>query len=125
MNKSKKILIIEDESSLLRALKDKFERNGIMVTYAVDGEEGLAMIEKDKPQLVLLDLILPKMSGETILRKMKENKETRNIPVVVLSAKADDATVINCLNNLGADDYMVKSDFTLEQVLDKISKYIK
>lgn len=124
MAKVKKILIIEDESSLLRALRDKFERNGIMVTYAVNGEEGLAMIEKDKPQLVLLDLILPKMSGETILRKMKENKATKNIPVVVLSAKADDATVINCLNNLGADDYMVKSDFTLEQVLGKINKYI-
>lgn len=124
MNSSKKILIIEDEPSLLRALKDKFERNGIEVSYATNGEEGLAMIKKDKPQLILLDLMLPRMSGETILKEIKKNKSTQNIPVVVLSAKADEASVVNCLNNLGADDYMVKSDFTLEQVLDKINKYI-
>lgn len=124
MNSSKKILIIEDEPSLLRALKDKFERNGIEVSYATNGEEGLAMIKKDKPRLVLLDLMLPKMSGEMILKEIKKNKSTQNIPVVVLSAKADEASVVNCLNNLGADDYMVKSDFTLEQVLDKINKYI-
>lgn len=124
MNSSKKILIIEDEPSLLRALKDKFERNGIEVSYATNGEEGLAMIKKDKPQLILLDLMLPRMSGETILKEIKKNISTQNIPVVVLSAKADEASVVNCLNNLGADDYMVKSDFTLEQVLDKINKYI-
>ena len=124
MNNYKKIIIIEDEPILLQMLKDKFERNGVKVGYATDGEEGLALIIKDKPQLVLLDLMLPKMSGETILKEIKKNKLTKDIPVVVMSAKADDATVVNCLNNLGADDYIVKSNFTLEQVLDKINKYI-
>ncbi|MDO9181375.1 MAG: response regulator [Bacteriovorax sp.] len=124
MKNEKKVLIIEDEPSLLRALKDKLERNGLSVFYAVNGDEGLRMVKKEKPNLVLLDLILPKMTGETVLKRMKEDKNLQNIPVVVLSAKADEATVVNCLNNLGASDYMVKSDFTLEQVLDKINKYV-
>lgn len=124
MTKPKKILIIEDEPILLKVLHDKIERSDFIVVTATDGEEGLKLVEEQKPDLILLDLMLPKLSGETVLQRIKENEKTKDIPVIVLSAKADDATVINCIDSLGAADYMVKSEFSLEQVLDKINKYL-
>lgn len=120
----KKILIIEDEETLLRVLSDKMEKSNFEVSSVSDGNLAFDEVKKQKPDLILLDLMLPNVSGETVLKKIRENDSTKDIPVIVLSAKADDATVINCLENLGAEDYMVKSDFTLEQVIDKINKYI-
>jgi len=125
MEKIKKILILEDEMALLRAIKDKMEINQFIVETAKNGEEGLQKIKKFQPDLILLDLMMPKVSGETFLKKIKENKKYASIPVIVISAKADDATIKNCLENLGADDFMVKANFTLKSLVDKINGWNK
>jgi len=121
MNNKKTILVIEDEKGLLSALHERLSEDFEVVT-AVTGEEGLASIKVKKPDLILLDLMLPGMSGEQVLKELKETSATREIPVIVLSAKGDDATVVNCLNSLGATDYLVKSHFSLEEVVKKIVK---
>ena len=121
MDKLKTILVIEDDTVLMAALGERL-REDYLVVSARTGEEGLASIKVKKPDLVLLDLMLPEMSGEQVLKEMKEQSSTRDIPVIVLSAKGDDATVINCLNCLGATDYLVKSHFSLDEVAKKIER---
>lgn len=121
MDKTKTILVIEDEPGLLSALEERLQE-GFSVVTARTGEEGLDAIKAKKPDLVLLDLMLPEMSGEQVLKTMKEHGLTKDIPVIILSAKGDDATVVNCLNTLGATDYLVKSHFSLEEVVKKIEK---
>lgn len=125
MPDKKKILIIEDEPALLRALEDKLEHDGFVVVGAETGEEGVEKIKQEKPNLVLLDLMLPGMSGEEVLKKSREIKKFTDLPIIVMSAKSDDATVSHCLNNLGANDYLVKSNFTLEELVEKVRKNLQ
>lgn len=121
MDKSKTILIIEDDSVLLSALEERL-REEFLVVSAKTGEDGLASIKVKRPDLILLDLMLPGISGEQVLKELKEVQVTRDIPVIILSAKGDDATVINCLNCLGATDYLVKAHFSLDEVVKKIER---
>ncbi len=123
MEEKKTILVIEDESGLLMALKERLEED-FDVIVSQTGEEGLEQIKAKIPDLVLLDLMLPGISGEQVLKEIKEKSRTKDLPVIILSAKGDDATVINCLNCLGADDYLVKADFSLDEVTRKIKKNI-
>jgi len=121
MDKSKTILIIEDDSVLLSALEERL-REEFLIMSAKTGEDGLETIKVKKPDLILLDLMLPGISGEQVLKELKEVQATRDIPVIILSAKGDDATVINCLNCLGATDYLVKAHFSLDEVVKKIER---
>lgn len=122
MNNLKTILIVEDEIILSKVLKDKIGKNDFLVITASDGEEALALIKKHKPDLIMLDLLLPKINGEEVLKEIR--KKDNKVPVIILSAKADDATIANCINNLGAVDYMIKSEYSLEEVVEKIKKYL-
>lgn len=120
----KRILIVEDEPSLRNALKDKLEKEGFVVLTAQDGREGWEKVCQ-KPDLVLLDLMLPEMPGEQILKLMNENGLIKEIPVIVLSVKGDEANMQNCLRIWSAKDYLVKSDCTLEEMVKKIEKFLK
>lgn len=124
-NKKNKILVIEDDVLLRHALKDELERKGFAVFEADTGEKGFNLLKKNKVDLVLLDLMLPKMPGEQVLKKMNETGLIKKIPVIVLSVKGDEANIGNCLNNLGASDYLTKSDYTLKGIISKINKLIK
>lgn len=124
-NKKKKILVIEDDESLRHALRDELDRNGFKVSEAETGEKGLNLIRKKKQDLVLLDLMLPKMPGEQVLKKMNEEGLTKKMPVIILTAKGDEANVNNCLTNLGASDYLIKSNYTLKGVINKINNLLK
>jgi DNA-binding response OmpR family regulator len=125
MNIKKKILIIEDEKALLKALEKRIKDQSYEVLTATNGEDGLKMIEEFKPDLVILDLILPKIPGEQILKEMNENGLIEKIPVLVVSNKADAANAQNCLKMWKAKDYLVKSDNSLEEITDKINKLLK
>lgn len=121
---NKKILVIEDEPSLLNALKDKLKQEGLEILTAKDGQEGWRKVCQ-KPDLVLLDLMLPKMPGEQILKLMNENGLIKKIPVIILSVKGDEANMQNCLKVWGAKDYLIKSNYTLEGIVKKIKKLLK
>ena len=124
MNK-KVILIIEDEKPLLDALEKKMKDEGYEVFKATNGEEGLELVNKEESDLVLLDLILPKMPGEQILKNMNESGLIKKVPVVVVSNKADEANAKNCLDVWHATDYLIKSDNTLEEIIKKVNQILK
>ena len=125
MSIKKTVLIIEDEKSLAKALEIKIKEQGYEVVIAIDGKDGLKLIEKENPDLIVLDLILPKMPGEQILKEMNENGLIDKIPVLVVSNKADIANAQNCLKVWKAKDYLIKSDNSLEEIVIKINKLLK
>lgn len=113
----KKILIIEDELTLLAAMKSKLEMAGYNVICATDGEKGQQMIEGEKPDLVLLDILLPKRDGMQILEYL--NEKNNKIPIIVVSNSGQPVEIDRVLK-LGAKDYLVKADFSPSDVLEKV-----
>lgn len=122
-NKPKKILIIEDESSFARPAKIVFEQKGFLVIVAPDGESGLVAVDQEKPDIILLDLILPKMNGFAVLKQLKANEETKDIPVFVLSNLSQKKDIEECLS-MGAVDFVVKTSVSMNEVIEKISKIL-
>lgn len=122
--KNCKILIIEDETALLYALKAELSHNHFEVITAVDGEKGLEILEQQKPDILILDLLLPGIDGFEVLRRMKKNATIQNIPVIVLTNLGDKENLEKS-KKLGADDYLVKTDYTLDEVIKKLEKLIK
>jgi len=121
MSKSKKIIILEDDHILLKALNIELISNGFEVLSATDGVAGIKIIEKEKPDLVLLDLVMPKMHGFEVLKKLKNNKNTKNIPVIILSNLGQEEEVKKGME-LGAFDYYKKASTDLNELSDKIKK---
>lgn len=114
-----KVLVVEDEEILLTALKEELENGGYEVAGAVDGQDGLDKVKAFNPDLILLDLVMPKMDGMEMLRKLKENTETRNMPVMILTNLSDYERISEALS-LGAMDYLVKANYKLEDLLEKV-----
>ncbi len=114
---SKKILIAEDDKSLLSALQEKFMDEGFSVVTALDGEEGLIVAEKEKPDLLLLDIRMPKMDGTTMARKLKEAGV--NAPIIFLT-NLDDVKHISDAIEITKSDYLIKSDWKLEDIVKKV-----
>ncbi|MFH1582197.1 MAG: response regulator [bacterium] len=118
---AKKILIIEDESALQKTLGDFLGGKGYETISALNGELGLALAKEKKPDLVLLDLILPKINGFDVLKQLKEDEGTKAIPVIVLT-NLEGMADIDKVIGLGATTYLVKTDYKLEDVLNKIKQ---
>jgi CheY-like chemotaxis protein len=123
MPKNKTILVVEDEPILLRALNIELLNAGFEVLVASDGEAGLKMIKANKPDLVLLDLLMPKMDGYAVLEAVKKDPKTKKIPIVVLS-NFGEAENIQRAKKLGALDYYIKSSTDLSQLTKKIHSKI-
>lgn len=119
-----KILVIEDERLVREAIRRKLASAGFQVIEAGDGEEGLQIAEKEKPDLVLLDLILPLMDGITVLDKLRTSSWGKEIRVIILSNLADSETVQESKKK-GISDYLVKTDWTLEDVIKKVKEVLK
>jgi DNA-binding response OmpR family regulator len=120
----KKILFVEDEAALQEAFGEVLKQAGYEVIMALDGEIALRLAKSEKPDLIMLDLVLPKVHGFDVLKRLKKDKETENIPVIVLTnlEKAED---VDTAIELGAKTYLVKTQYNLEEVIDKIKKVIK
>ena len=121
---AKKILFVEDEPTLQKAVGEILTQEGFEVLSALDGEEGLELIKKEKPNLVLLDLILPKKDGFEVLKEMKEDEELKDIPVIVLTNLEGMGDVEKALS-LSATTYLVKANYELEDVVKKIKETLK
>lgn len=119
-----KIVAIEDERVLAKALSVELLSAGFTVVTAEDGAAGLALIKAELPDLVLLDLVLPKMSGFDVLQAVKADPKTKNIPVIILSNLGQDEDRTKGLA-LGAVDYYVKSSTDLEVLTEKIKQLLK
>ena len=109
-NERIKILIIDDEESVLEMYKMKLEMEGFEVQTAADGERGIEMAKKEKPKVILLDIIMPKLNGFDVLKILKENKETQNIPVFLLTNLPKEAGEKKS-KELDMAGYLVKAEY--------------
>ncbi|OGZ96837.1 MAG: hypothetical protein A3J10_03490 [Candidatus Sungbacteria bacterium RIFCSPLOWO2_02_FULL_54_10] len=121
---TKRILFIEDESALQKAVGTVLLEEGFEVYAAVTGEEGLALARREKPDLILLDLILPEKDGFAVLDALKKDPETSRIPVIIMSNLEASEDVQKALDR-GAMTYLVKMNYKLEEVVEKITNILK
>lgn len=119
----KKILFVEDESALQKTFGERLSPEGYEVISALDGEIGLRLAKIKKPDLILLDLILPKANGFEVLKELKEDKETKDIPVIVLT-NLEGIGDVNKAIELGATTYLIKAQYSLEDLVEKIKKVL-
>jgi DNA-binding response OmpR family regulator len=117
----KTILFIEDESALQKTFGEILKREGYKMISALDGETGLKLCKTQKPDLIILDLILPKLHGFEILKKVKADEEIKDIPIIVLTNLETMADVEKAIE-LGAMTYLVKANYSLEEVINKVKK---
>jgi DNA-binding response OmpR family regulator len=116
------VLVVDDDPVILRLLQVNFELEGISVVTAVDGDEGLEMVQSDPPDLVISDIMMPKVNGLELLAALRSSPDTAAMPVILLSAKAQVADVQRGLE-LGADDYVTKPFDPLE-LIDRVYKVL-
>jgi phosphate regulon transcriptional regulatory protein PhoB len=118
MAKAPQVLVVEDEAALADLLKYNLEREGYRVSVATDGEEAMVVAEEVSPDLILLDWMLPKASGVEVCRRLRARQETRNTPIVMLTARDEETDRIRGLDT-GADDYLVKP-FSMNELLARL-----
>ena len=118
-----KTLLVEDDSFLLSMYTVKFELEGFSVITAEDGEKGLSLVKKESPDIILLDIMLPKKDGFEVLRELKNDENTKTIPVILLTNLSQKNEVTQGLS-LGANDYLIKAHFMPSEVVEKIKALI-
>jgi len=119
----KTILVVEDESALQKELGDVLSQEGFSVIPALDGDAGLQLAKERLPNLVLLDLMLPKRNGLDVLEALKKDTATKDIPVIVLT-NLEDLKNIQRAVDLGATTYLVKANYSIEEVLEKVKQTV-
>ena len=119
-----KVLVVEDDTFLAGMYVTKLKLEGFEVELANDGEKGLKMAKNYNPSIILLDIILPKMSGFDVLKSLKNESQTKNIPVILLTNLGQRDDVQKGLD-LGAEDYLIKAHFMPSEVVEKIKKLVQ
>ena len=117
-----RILLVEDDKFLLKFFAARLKEEDFEVVLAEDGEEAVRKVKEEKPDLILLDLILPKKDGFAVLKEIKSDEKTKNIPVFVLSNLGQESDREKA-KELGAVDYLVKVNFDLKEIIKKIKNY--
>ena len=117
-----KIVLVEDDQILSKVVYEELKEAGYDVDRAFDGEEGLKMIKSKKPNLVLLDIVLPKKSGFDVLKDLKASPITKDIPVIIFTMLGMDEDIKKGLK-LGANDYIVKSQHAIAEIIEKINTF--
>jgi DNA-binding response OmpR family regulator len=120
---AKKILIVEDEQVVVSVLTTRLEALGYEIIVAIDGEEALQKTEKEKPDLIILDIMLPKMDGFRVCRILKYDGRYKNIPIIVLTARSQEKDKEVGMD-VGADVYITKP-YKAEELIDAVEKYLK
>ncbi len=120
----KKILIIEDEKILSDMYTEKLYREGFKIVSATTSSEGLRLAKKEKPELILLDILLPKENGISFLEKLRKNPKTANIKVLVFS-NYDDPETKKKAKNLGVENYLIKTNYTPKEMVERIREYLE
>jgi CheY-like chemotaxis protein len=120
---AKKILLIEDEELIISLLSKKLAKEGYEVTLARNGEEGLKVMPEFKPDIVLLDIIMPKKGGFDVLEAMSKEDDLKSIPVIIIS-NSGQPVELDRAKRLGAKDWLIKTNFDPQEVVEKVFKQI-
>jgi two-component system alkaline phosphatase synthesis response regulator PhoP len=121
---NKKILIVEDESALQDALREFLLAENFAVVVASDGEMALKLAKSEKPDLILLDIILPKKNGFDVLSELKDDSVMKKIPIILLT-NLESADDVDRAFSLGVSTYLVKANYKLEEIVEKIKEMLK
>jgi CheY-like chemotaxis protein len=119
----KRILLVEDDRFLRRACEASLRQRGLTVTTAADGEEGLRLARSERPDLILLDMLMPKLSGLEVLRALRGDVETRNVPVLILSNSSREQDIAE-VTTLGVSGYFVKSNLSLQELGELVGRLL-
>jgi two-component system, OmpR family, alkaline phosphatase synthesis response regulator PhoP len=120
MAEAKKILFVEDEIAMLNALANKFKQEGFEIFTASDGEEGVKVALKEKPDLLMLDIIMPKLDGLGVIKEVRENaKWGKDVPIIMLTNLSDPEHVSEAAK-YGVYDFLVKTDWRLDEVVQMV-----
>ncbi len=121
-DKKKTVLIIEDDIFLIKAYQVKFEKEGIDAVVANDGKEAMGFLDKEPVSVVILDLMLPGMSGFDILEAIRKNSRWKKVPVIILSNLGQQED-IDRGKALGANEYFIKTNIKINEIVEKVKKY--
>jgi len=124
MGKHYKILIVEDEEELLEMYRAKLEVDGFEVYVASDGDAGFMVAKSSLPDLVLLDILMPKVDGYSMLKKMKKDEVVKNIPVVIFSNLSQKEEIEKGFR-LGAKDYIIKTSITPSELVERVKEFLE
>jgi DNA-binding response OmpR family regulator len=122
-NEKKFVVIIEDDAMISSMYKTKLDASGFEVMISDNGADGLELVKKEKPDIILLDIILPQLDGFSVLEAIKADEKTKKIPVLILTNLGTEED-IDKGKKLGALDYIVKANLTPAEVIDKVNQYI-
>jgi two-component system phosphate regulon response regulator PhoB len=117
------VLVVEDEDALAELLQYNLKKEGFRVSVAADGEEAMMLVEERQPDVVILDWMLPKISGIEVCRRLRSRQETRNLPIILLTARGEEADRIRGLDT-GADDYIVKP-FLMKELFARVRAVLR
>ncbi len=117
------VMIVEDEASLVTMLRYNLEKEGYLVTEASDGEEAMTVADETRPDAVILDWMLPRMSGIEVCRQLRRKAETRSVPIIILTARSEETDKVRGLN-VGADDYMTKP-FSMPELVARVRALLR
>lgn len=120
----KRILLVEDDRFLRRACEASLRQRGLTVTTAADGEEGLRLARSELPDLVLLDMLMPKLSGLEVLRALRGDEATHRVPVLILSNSSREQDIAE-VNSLGVSGYFVKSNLSLQELGELVQRVLE
>ena len=120
----KRVLLVEDDRFLRRACEKSLQQQGFTVSTAPDGEEALRAIHADPPDIILLDLLMPKVSGFEVLRDIRSDEKTRSIPVIILTNSSKE-TDIREIESLGVSAYLVKANLSLEELGSQVKQALE
>lgn len=120
---AKKILLVEDEKIIIDLLQRKLQEEGYQVKVTTDGEQGLEAMNKERPDLVLLDIVMPKMGGFEVMEAMNEVPNLKEIPVIVIS-NSGQPVELDRAKKLGAKDWLIKTEFDPQEVIKKVNRQI-
>ncbi|PJE50523.1 MAG: response regulator [Candidatus Yanofskybacteria bacterium CG10_big_fil_rev_8_21_14_0_10_36_16] len=119
---SKKILVVDDEEFVLKALSDKLQQSGFEVFEASDGEEGLDAAFKNHPDLILLDVVMPKMDGIEVMKKLRQDNWGKDVPLILLTRLEPDDNMLQEIIANKPTYYLVKSNYRIEDVVNKVKE---
>ena len=117
-----KILIVEDDTVLVRMYTTKFQHDGYEVVQAFGGNEGIQKAQDAKPDLILLDIMMPKMDGFEVIKTLKTIEQTKNIPVIILTNLGTSKVLVDEARRLGVETYLVKYKTSAQEVIDTVEK---
>lgn len=123
-DEKKIVLLIEDEPALHEAVKMKLEKEGIEVRGADTGEKGLSLLAEKRPNLVWLDVLLPGINGLEVLRRIREDAKTKDLPVIIVSVSSGQEKVKQAFS-MNVIDYIIKSEYTIDDIIEKVKNILE